>query len=278
MHRTLRSGPGTLPEAGERPGRRGQPARPVGRRALAGFGYDVSAPGRHGAGSGRRVDGIGLAAFAADSARLASEASFAALCGVSPVEQSSGKTQRRRLNRGGNRQANAARYRIVTTRLRRDDRTRIYLERRTKQGMSKREIIRCSQTLRRPRDLPPDPSGIRLCRLAFGRLTRHRGILNTHLTAGMRRYIADGDWLTFCQLPPYAPDLNPTEGIWSVLRRTTTANPRAGSPCLRGATRPMRVVEVGVSRLVSQGPPVGGRPGCLSGAVQKFPSSSGARR
>ncbi|WP_455770791.1 IS110 family RNA-guided transposase [Streptomyces canus] len=75
--------------------------------------------------------------------RLASEASFAALCGVSPVEQSSGKTQRRRLNRGGNRQANAALYRIVITRLRRDDRTRLYLERRTKQGMSKREIIRC---------------------------------------------------------------------------------------------------------------------------------------
>ncbi|MGW2900902.1 IS110 family transposase [Streptomyces sp. NPDC001212] len=75
--------------------------------------------------------------------RLASEASFAALCGVSPVEQSSGKTQRRRLNRGGNRQANAALYRIVVTRLRRDPRTRLYLERRTKQGMSKREIIRC---------------------------------------------------------------------------------------------------------------------------------------
>ncbi|MGW3850277.1 IS110 family transposase [Streptomyces fagopyri] len=75
--------------------------------------------------------------------RLASEASFAVLCGVSPVEQSSGKTQRRRLNRGGNRQANAALYRIVITRLRRDGRTRLYLERRTKQGMSKREIIRC---------------------------------------------------------------------------------------------------------------------------------------
>ncbi|WP_443042262.1 IS110 family transposase [Streptomyces sp. B21-105] len=75
--------------------------------------------------------------------RLTSEASFAALCGVSPVEQSSGKTQRRRLNRGGNRQANAALYRIVITRLRRDARTRLYLERRTKQGMSKRETIRC---------------------------------------------------------------------------------------------------------------------------------------
>ncbi|WP_266977485.1 IS110 family transposase [Streptomyces sp. NBC_00233] len=75
--------------------------------------------------------------------RLASEASFAALCGVSPVEQSSGKTQRRRLNRGGSRQANAALYRIVVTRIRRDARTRLYVDRRTKQGMPKREIIRC---------------------------------------------------------------------------------------------------------------------------------------
>ncbi|MEU6029702.1 transposase [Streptomyces tauricus] len=75
--------------------------------------------------------------------RLASEASFAALCGVSPVEQSSGKTQRRRLNGGGNRRANAALCRIVITRLRRDARTRVYLERRTKKSMSKREISRC---------------------------------------------------------------------------------------------------------------------------------------
>lgn len=55
--------------------------------------------------------------------RLASEASFAALCGTSPVEASSGKTQRRRLNRGGDRQANAALYRIILSRLRWDHRT-----------------------------------------------------------------------------------------------------------------------------------------------------------
>ncbi|MFI5680116.1 transposase [Streptomyces cellulosae] len=54
--------------------------------------------------------------------------------------------------------------------------------------------------------------------------------LNTHLTAGMRRYIAERDWLTVCQLPPYAPDLNPVEGIWSVLRRTTTANRAFADP------------------------------------------------
>ncbi|MCX4513684.1 IS110 family transposase [Streptomyces sp. NBC_01619] len=75
--------------------------------------------------------------------RITDEAAFAALCGVSPVEQSSGKTQRRRLNRGGNRQANAALYRIVMTRIRWDKRTQKYLQRRTTEGMSKREIIRC---------------------------------------------------------------------------------------------------------------------------------------
>ncbi len=75
--------------------------------------------------------------------RITDEASFAALCGVSPVEQSSGKTQRRRLNRGGNRQANAALYRIVMTRIRWDTRTQTYMLRRTAEGMSKREIIRC---------------------------------------------------------------------------------------------------------------------------------------
>ncbi|MFD6972043.1 transposase [Streptomyces sp. NPDC059949] len=75
--------------------------------------------------------------------RLANEASFAALCSTSPVEASSGKTQRRRLNRGGDRQANAALYRIVLSRLRWDDRTRDYLQRRLAEGKTRREIIRC---------------------------------------------------------------------------------------------------------------------------------------
>jgi transposase len=75
--------------------------------------------------------------------RLRDEASFAALCGVSPVERSSGKSQRRRLNRGGNRQANAALYRIVLSRLRWEERSRAYLQRRTSEGKTKREVIRC---------------------------------------------------------------------------------------------------------------------------------------
>ncbi|MET8454757.1 transposase, partial [Streptomyces sp. NPDC005209] len=74
--------------------------------------------------------------------RLGSEASFAALCGVSPVERSSGKRQYRRLNRGGDRQANATLHRIVQTRLRVDPRTQDYYERRSKEGETRREIVR----------------------------------------------------------------------------------------------------------------------------------------
>ncbi|MFF7597882.1 transposase [Streptomyces mirabilis] len=75
--------------------------------------------------------------------RLDSEASFAALCGVSPVEYSSGLRSSRRLNHGGDRQANAAPHRIVFTRLRFDPRTQAYYERRTREGKTRREIIRC---------------------------------------------------------------------------------------------------------------------------------------
>ncbi|WAT95848.1 transposase [Streptomyces libani subsp. libani] len=75
--------------------------------------------------------------------RLCSEASFAALCGFSPVEYSSGRQRHHRLNRGGDRRANAALYRIVQTRLRFDARTRNYYERRTAEGKTRREIIRC---------------------------------------------------------------------------------------------------------------------------------------
>jgi len=75
--------------------------------------------------------------------RLRSEASFASLCGVSPVEASSGKVVRHRLNRGGNREANRALYMICLARMRRDLRTKEYVARRTQEGQSKREIIRC---------------------------------------------------------------------------------------------------------------------------------------
>jgi transposase len=75
--------------------------------------------------------------------RLTSEASFASLCGVAPIEASSGKVVRHRLNRGGNREANRALYMICLARMRRDRRTQDYVARRTTEGKSKREIIRC---------------------------------------------------------------------------------------------------------------------------------------
>jgi transposase len=75
--------------------------------------------------------------------RLGSEASFASLCGVSPIEASSGKVVRHRLNRGGNREANRALYMVCLARMRRDGRTQQYVARRTQEGKSKREIIRC---------------------------------------------------------------------------------------------------------------------------------------
>jgi transposase len=101
-----------------------------------------------------------------NSERLRSERSYAALCGVSPVEASSGKTQRRRLNRGGDRQANAALYRITLSRLRWDPRTQEYLQRRLDGGRTRREAIRCIKryiarevfTLIRPHQPPPAAS------------------------------------------------------------------------------------------------------------------------
>jgi transposase len=75
--------------------------------------------------------------------RLRSEAAFSMLCGSSPVEASSGKTVRHRLNRGGDRQANNALWVIALSRMACDQRTKDYVERRTKEGKSKEEIIRC---------------------------------------------------------------------------------------------------------------------------------------
>ena len=96
------------------------------------------------------LEGVGVAsagelmvAAGENPDRLRSEASFAMLCGACPLPASSGKTQRHRLNRGGNRQANSALHMIVVCRMRTDPRTRDYVERRTREGLSKREVMRC---------------------------------------------------------------------------------------------------------------------------------------
>ena len=78
-----------------------------------------------------------------NSDRIESEASFAALCGVSPVPASSGKVSRHRLNRGGDRAANSALHIIAIGRLRTDARTKAYVAKRIAQGHSKLEAIRC---------------------------------------------------------------------------------------------------------------------------------------
>lgn len=75
--------------------------------------------------------------------RLRSEAAFAKLCGACPIPASSGVTNRHRLFRGGHRQANAALYRIATVRMRWHEPTMAYVSRRTAQGLSKKDIIRC---------------------------------------------------------------------------------------------------------------------------------------
>jgi transposase len=75
--------------------------------------------------------------------RLRSEAAWAHLCATAPIPASSGKTVRHRLNPGGDRQANHALWQIVITRMSSHPPTRAYVDRRTKEGLSKKEIIRC---------------------------------------------------------------------------------------------------------------------------------------
>jgi transposase len=94
-------------------------------------------------GVGTDTAGALLVAAGDNPERLDNEAAFAHLCGVSPVEASSGKVTRHRLDRGGDRQANQALWRIVMVRMVSDPDTRAYVERRTKEGKSKREIMRC---------------------------------------------------------------------------------------------------------------------------------------
>jgi transposase len=94
-------------------------------------------------GIGPDVAGALLVAAGDNPQRMRSEAAFASLCGVSPVPASSGKTNRHRLNYGGDRIANNALWRIVMVRLTCDQRTKQYMARRTTEGLTRREIIRC---------------------------------------------------------------------------------------------------------------------------------------
>lgn len=91
------------------------------------------------------VEGCGTTTAAAlvvaagdNPGRLKGEAAFSMLCGVSPIPASSGKTERHRLNRGGNRQANWALYEIAIKRMAYDERTKRYVAKRTSEGKSRR--------------------------------------------------------------------------------------------------------------------------------------------
>jgi transposase len=94
-------------------------------------------------GAGPDVAGQLLVTAGDNPERLHSEAALAHLAGISPLPASSGRTDRHRLNRGGDRAANAAIHRIVLCRMRYHQRTRAYVDRRTAQGLSKKEIMRC---------------------------------------------------------------------------------------------------------------------------------------
>jgi transposase len=96
------------------------------------------------------INGVGtdvatalLVAAGDNPERLRNEATFAHLCGVAPIDASSGKHERHRLNRGGDRHANSALWHIVITRMVCDQRTRDYITRRLDEGRTKKEAMRC---------------------------------------------------------------------------------------------------------------------------------------
>lgn len=94
-------------------------------------------------GIGIEIAGIIISALGDNPERCHTEAALAALAGTSPVDASTGKQTRHRLNRGGNRELNHALWRIVMVRLRWHQPTKDYIARRTTEGLTKKEIIRC---------------------------------------------------------------------------------------------------------------------------------------
>lgn len=94
-------------------------------------------------GVGPHVAAQLLASAGDNPQRMHSEAAFAKLCGACPIPASSGKTTRHRLNRGGDRRANNALFTIVLVRMRHDAATRAYVARRSAEGKSRMEIMRC---------------------------------------------------------------------------------------------------------------------------------------
>jgi transposase len=94
-------------------------------------------------GVGPEIAATLLVAVGDNGGRLGSERAFAKICGVAPVDASSGRQQRHRLNRGGNRQANRALHTLVVVRLRAHAPSRQYMARRLAEGKTKKEVMRC---------------------------------------------------------------------------------------------------------------------------------------
>ena len=134
--------------------------------------------------------------------RISTEAAFAHLCGAAPIRASSGKTNRHRLNRGGDRSANHALWRIVMVRRRHDERTRAYIARRTAEGLSDREITRClkryvarevHRALTHPYELAPRGNELRRLRTEAGlplRLVAEPFNITSHRLSRIERGIA----------------------------------------------------------------------------------------
>jgi transposase len=124
--------------------------------------------------------------------RLRSEAAFAHLCGAAPIPASSGRTDRHRLNRAGDRRANNALWRIALVRMHCHPPTKAYVERRTKQGLSKLDILRCLKryiarqvypTSQAHRPPPPPLARNRRHRRTSSARTRRSGIVAANLTS-----------------------------------------------------------------------------------------------
>lgn len=132
-------------------------------------------------GVGVDVAAILLVAAGDNPERLRNESAFAAMCGVNPIEASSGKIVRHRLNRSGNRQANHALWRIATNRMVYDDATKTYAARRRAEGKTQRDVVRClkryvaREIYRLLVDPPPviSAAGLRTRREAFG-ISQHK--------------------------------------------------------------------------------------------------------
>lgn len=166
-------------------------------------------------GIGPVIAGRLLVTFGGNPGRVRDEAAFAMMCGVAPIPASSGKTSRYRLNRGGDRAANNALHDIAAVRLHADPATRAYTARRTTEGKTKKDIIRCLKRaiarqvyhlIVNPPE-PIDPATLRALREAAGLTLQHAACdlgcsiqklsyLERGLTQNRTAMIAYRDYLT----------------------------------------------------------------------------------